>query len=168
MVFSCILDFVSSWSSWFLPNYYILFPHRASFVFQILHQSRIPILFSTFICFWTPIWPCPFQELKVTILGSISACPCIPGALVRPGPFQQSKVTIQDSIGACIFIFSGPFQQFKVTIVWSYTREWGSKYRNPHPLFRRGWFWWFSVHVHLGGGMFDDFIELPLLLVHVL
>ena len=55
----------------------IRFEHWASFIFQITYQSRIPIIYSLFICVlvpWTTIQPSPFQQLKVTIIGSLCTC----------------------------------------------------------------------------------------------
>jgi len=54
---------------------------------------------------WALICSGPFQHFsKVAIIGSKSACPFIPWALIRPSLFQQLEVTIQGSIGACRFI----------------------------------------------------------------
>ena len=104
-----------------LKNDYYELSARASFIFQITHQSRIPILFSGLICVCVPrttIQPCPFKQLKV---GSVCTCPFIPLTLIRPGPFQQLKVTILGSIGTCPYvprtvIRPALFQQLQVTI----------------------------------------------------
>jgi hypothetical protein len=55
---------------------------------------------------WTLIRPAPFQQLKVTMQGSIVACPFISWALILicRAPFQQLEVTIDSSVGACSFI----------------------------------------------------------------